>query len=137
MSENKRLEQLRQILKIEKENFAQILKYSNYRSLQSAINRSNTISMKILREIKSYKPNINLNWLIANQGNMFLDEESKKINQGSNNNIQVAQGTSNTQSNGSSAELQIQVENLTKELKLAQEKIITLQEKLIDTLEKK
>jgi hypothetical protein len=137
MSENKRLEQLRQILKIEKENFAQILKYSNYRSLQSAINRSNTISMKILREIKSYKPNINLNWLIANQGNMFLDEEAKKINQGSNNNIQVAQGTSNTQSNGSSAELQIQVENLTKELKLAQKKIITLQEKLIDTLEKK
>lgn len=75
MEENKNLQKLLSELNLSQTEMADILGISR-QQFNNIINHRSTFTQKNL-EILHYKFNININWLLYNEGGMFIDETEK------------------------------------------------------------
>lgn len=82
MSENKRIESLREALGLNKKSFSEVLGYSTPQSYTNYINRNRSVSIKMLRALTEYNKLVNINWILTGEGDMFLKgtQSSSNIN---------------------------------------------------------
>jgi transcriptional regulator with XRE-family HTH domain len=90
-------------------------------AISQIVNGKNLPSAKVL--IPLLQTGISIDWLLTGEGSMLRDPEqtTKKINQGNGSIAQVGQTNTASQNNSSGVDMQVQIDNLTKELGAAKE----------------
>lgn len=122
----KRVEEIREAKKVDLDDFLAFLKYekNSYNTLKS--DKSRKVSMPVMLKLKSKYPDINLNWLVTGEGEMFLNEG----NQGGINQI-ITNGNGNVQIQNLE-KCKDALENCQEKLREKEELILTLKDQLAD-----
>ena len=111
MTEKERIESIRFHLKKNKTEFAKALGYTNPQSYTSYLGGKSGVSIKMIKSLKDYDPQISIDWILNGQGQMLLNNDisnQQKIINGDGNITQIAKNSNNTTNSNNSNTMEIE-----------------------------
>jgi flagellar capping protein FliD len=119
MTERERVEEVRLFFRLKKKEFAELLGHAYPQNYSNYLKGKSNLSIKMLKSIKEHNSNINTDWILYGEGEMFVSNNDisggHKIINGDNNHAQIGDNSkSKINSNNSNT---TEVEYLKKEIK--------------------